>query len=570
MGKGSFGDLLWHACKACIAAEARDLSDGELLHRFLAHREETAFSLLVQRHGRMVLGVCLRVLGDEHNAEDAFQATFLVLAQRAGSIKRKGSVGAWLHTVARGIALRAKRRMAAQRQRERQAAAGARLGPLDEMAGRELRSTLDEEIARLPEKYRAPIVLCYLEGKSYERAAQELGWPNSTLARRLERGRELMRQQLVRRGIAVSVGALTTTLTEKALATAVGALLTIHTGKAATSLAAGKAAAVGSVSAGAMALAEEPMKASLGFKVKVALLVLTLGLAVGGAGLAGHGTWQEMTMAATLRQSPSPMVNQGGPVKINAPAPAAPPLPAQEPAVPAHYLIYPVTTALERELMPAGADLFVVVDTTDALQDGRIVAEGLHLEELRKDLVPLKKAETRLHITFDLRNSFPTLLGKPTDDLLRYAFIGFGRELGFAEVKATGNYYNVKTTWVEQNGKRVSPKAGTPQVDEPVMGDDAVKIYPVRTELSRYLTSDADCVVVFVAPIQKGSPVVSDKIRETTTKAIAELKLGKERKIFFAAQRGAGIFGEELNRVLDEFRQFSVQLGFGTSSITRI
>jgi Sigma-70, region 4 len=140
----------------------------------------------------------------------------------------------------------------------------AREEPLDEKTWQKLRSVLDEEICRLPEKYRAPIILCHLESKSQDRAARELGWPKSSLANRLGRGRELLREQLVRRGLTLSVGALGTALCEKAGGAPVPALLMINTVKAAMSIAAGKAVAAGLVSARALLLAEEAMRGMVG------------------------------------------------------------------------------------------------------------------------------------------------------------------------------------------------------------------------------------------------------------------------------------------------------------------
>src|SRR5262249_26989691 len=145
-----------------------DLTDGDLLERFLTRREEAAFALLVQRHGPMVLGVCRRVLHDRHTAEDAFQATFLILVRRATSIRKHESVGSWLHGVARRVAVKARAQAAARCRRERRATDMPRAQPLDDLTWQELRGVLDEEIGRLPEKYRAALVHCALEGQSYD------------------------------------------------------------------------------------------------------------------------------------------------------------------------------------------------------------------------------------------------------------------------------------------------------------------------------------------------------------------------------------------------------------------
>src|SRR5262249_8232700 len=168
---------------------APDVPDKMLLDRFVASRDENAFAALLQRHGPMVLGVCRRLLGKAHDAEDAFQAAFLVLARQAGRISRKESVGSWLYGVAYRVSLRARRTMS-QRQRH-EALHAADRGTVDPgpaaAADGELSLIVDEELHRLPERFRAPLVLCYLAGKSNEEAARELGCPPGTLFSRLAR-----------------------------------------------------------------------------------------------------------------------------------------------------------------------------------------------------------------------------------------------------------------------------------------------------------------------------------------------------------------------------------------------
>ncbi len=284
MALATLGNLLRYLRTACEARPGRDLSDGELLERFAAHRDEAAFALLVQRHGPMVQAVCRRVLHDAHGAEDCFQATFLVLVRRAASIREKGCVASWLYAVALHVASRARAQAAARRQRERRAANMPRAEVLDELTWRELCSVLDEEVGRLPEKYRAPLVLCYFEGKSYEQAARELGWPKSSLAQRLTRGRKLLHGALVRRGVALSAGALVVTLGERTAGAPVSARLTLNTVQAAAGVLAGKAAPAACVSREALALAEQALKAvpaahsGLGVLVLAACLTLAGGL----------------------------------------------------------------------------------------------------------------------------------------------------------------------------------------------------------------------------------------------------------------------------------------------------
>jgi RNA polymerase sigma-70 factor (ECF subfamily) len=195
------------------------VSDATLLERFITRHEEAAFAALVQRHGPLVLGVCRRVLRNPHDAEDVFQATFLVLARKAVSIPWQTSVGKWLCVVAQRLALNVRAGTLRRQARERSLAlhGGDQLlaeehhpqaDPLAEIARRELRRVLDDELHHLPEKYRAPLVLCYLEGKTNEEAARELGWPTGSMSRRLERARALLRLRLIRRGLCLGTALL--------------------------------------------------------------------------------------------------------------------------------------------------------------------------------------------------------------------------------------------------------------------------------------------------------------------------------------------------------------------------
>jgi RNA polymerase sigma factor (sigma-70 family) len=218
-------------------------ADEELLQRFLARRDETAFEALVRRHGPMVLGVCRRILRDPHDAEDAFQATFLVLVRKAASLGRRDLLGPWLHAVARRTACKASTQRASRRAREVPAtldAAAAECPP--ESVWEELRPILDEEVGRLPEKYRVPFVLHHLHGNSYDEVAARTGRPKGTVATWLARARELLRERLQGRGVTLSAAGLALLLAEKALAAVPGPLVT-NTVKAATSFAAGPAAA---------------------------------------------------------------------------------------------------------------------------------------------------------------------------------------------------------------------------------------------------------------------------------------------------------------------------------------
>ena len=178
---------------------ASGLEDGRLIERFVASGDASAFEAIVGRHGPMVWGVCRRSLADSHEAEDAFQATFLILARRAGAIRDPGRLGGWLHGVARKVAVRARRDASRRPSLESQDPAGPEAG--DDLERRERAELLHGEIGRLPDRYRDPIVLCHLEGCTHEEAAERLGWPVGTVRGNLSRGREKLRDGLSRRGL---------------------------------------------------------------------------------------------------------------------------------------------------------------------------------------------------------------------------------------------------------------------------------------------------------------------------------------------------------------------------------
>jgi polysaccharide export outer membrane protein len=178
---------------------AQKTSDGQLLMRFADRNDAEAFKTLVQRHRRRVLSVCRRLLRDAHHAEDACQATFLVLLRRARSIAQPELLANWLHGVARRVAGKARVRAARQRLHEKNRAPACTPDPLADVHRRDLRSLLATEMQRLPEKYRAPLALCYLDGNTNVEAARQLRCPSGSLSYRLARGREMLRQRLIQR-----------------------------------------------------------------------------------------------------------------------------------------------------------------------------------------------------------------------------------------------------------------------------------------------------------------------------------------------------------------------------------
>jgi len=264
--------------------------DEALLERYVRQRDDAAFELLMWRHAAMVLRVCQDTLQDPFEAEDAFQATFLVLARKAGSISRRESIAGWLYRVALRIALKARkknsRRNAHEQAGTQDLAEQVSSKPVDEAMPHEWRPVLHEEIARLPAKYRTPMVLCYLEGRTHEQAALELGWAKGTVAGRLARARDLLRRRLTRRGLVLSGGLALTSLASTASA-AIPAALTQNTCKAALAFAAGKTTGL---SPHVMLLAKGAVHTMLLTKIKfVAISLVTLAVVGGGTGAVIYG-----------------------------------------------------------------------------------------------------------------------------------------------------------------------------------------------------------------------------------------------------------------------------------------
>ncbi len=186
-----------------LAKSSARCTDRQLLEAFAAQGDESAFAELVRRHGPLVLGVCRRVLGNVQDAEDAFQAAFLVLARKAATLRPRDSINNWLHGVAFRIALKARSQAWRRRQKEK-AAVAQKSATSPQEAWNELRAALDEELERLPAKYRTVLLLCCLQGKSRDEAAEELGWSAGSVKGCLERGREMLHKRLTKRGLTLA------------------------------------------------------------------------------------------------------------------------------------------------------------------------------------------------------------------------------------------------------------------------------------------------------------------------------------------------------------------------------
>jgi RNA polymerase sigma factor (sigma-70 family) len=267
--------------------EGPEPTDAQLLGEFLRRSDRQALEVLVRRHAAMVWGVCRRKLSNAHDAEDAFQATFLVLLRRAASIRSRELLANWLYRVAHTTVCKAGQVTAKRAAREKPLAAlpePTAKAP-DDQLGPELHALLDEEVSRLPDRYRIAVVLCDLEGRSRPEVAQQLGLPDGTVASRLARGRALLAKRLARRGVGVSATSLAAVVAQQAASGAVPADLLASTIKITTAVAAGDLTAAGALSAQVSALAEGVLKTmrlaklkAAGFGFLLAALVLAGGL----------------------------------------------------------------------------------------------------------------------------------------------------------------------------------------------------------------------------------------------------------------------------------------------------
>jgi RNA polymerase sigma factor (sigma-70 family) len=303
MPEGQLGAVFRHIRRLIGTGTVVDLTDSQLLDRFSAARDEAAFAALLQRHGPLVLNCCRRVLGNAHDADDAFQATFLVLARKAGSIRQGELLANWLYGVAYRIASKVKCTASRRQAHERQVVDMPQLETASPAQWEELRPLLDQELSRLPAKYRMPIILRYLQGKTNEEAAREMGCPAGTLSWRLSRALDILRQRLARRGITLASGLLGTLVAENAASATMPAALATDTLQHSVRF------AVGQTASGAVivALAEGALNAMFLTKLKIAASVL-LTLTVLSAG-ASWFTWN--------------MLGQGSPTALAVPLPEA-------------------------------------------------------------------------------------------------------------------------------------------------------------------------------------------------------------------------------------------------------
>jgi RNA polymerase sigma factor (sigma-70 family) len=364
------GDNLSSLLRRTLCAGARDgVPDEELLGQFVAQRDEAAFAALLRRHGPLVWGVCQRLLAHRQDAEDAFQTTFLVLARKAAAVGRRQLLANWLFGVARRAALNVR---AGRSRRARQEQSRSDLPDVPapgEMPWDDGRAVLDEELARLPEKYRLPLLLCGLEGRTHAEAGQWLGWPTGTVAGRLSRGRALLRARLLRRGVAAPAAASAAALAPDTAPAAVPPpLVAASVHGAAALVTAGPSTAAGVSPAVAALLRGVLRKMFLSRLLTTTALIAALTTALGGAGL----LWQRAP-SATSAFAPAGVAP--GQFHLAAAAPSLAPPPAPKPAgKPALRLpADPKAVVFRMERAVEGAPGPRVVLTIHA--DGRVVTE---------------------------------------------------------------------------------------------------------------------------------------------------------------------------------------------------
>jgi RNA polymerase sigma factor (sigma-70 family) len=277
--------VIQHLRRAALLQEGSDPTDEQLLELFLARRDEVAFEALMRRHGPMVLGVCRRVLRNAHDAEDAFQATFLVFVRKAGSLRSRELLANWLYGVAHRTAMKARAMHAKRRTKESRAAARPHPEASTGSADEALLEQLDLELSRLPEKYRVPVVLCELEGRSRKEVAHLLGVPEGTLSWRLAQAKKMLAKRLSRHELAIPLGVLAVGLSPTLRASTLKAVLT-----------------AGAVPAKVLALTEGVMKAMFLTKLKITACAATLMLlaGVGVSGLTYRATAQSPQTKETL------------------------------------------------------------------------------------------------------------------------------------------------------------------------------------------------------------------------------------------------------------------------------
>jgi len=386
--------FIGHLRQSVLLQDEEDRTDGQLLDSFIDGKDESAFAALVYRHGPMVLSVCRRFARNHHDAEDAFQATFLVLARKASSVRPRQMVANWLHGVACRTAMKAKTLTAKRQLREQNVAEipEPEVTPPDQQL--DLSQFLDQELRSLPEIYRLPILLCDLEGKSIKDATRQLEWPQGTLAGRLVRGRKMLAKRLAQRGVMLSGGLLAEMLSEKTVSACVPAWLLESTFQAGRNLMAGQAMAVRMVSTHVSDLMEDVMMSMMLSKFKTAMAtVLILGMfAIGGGLLTNSSGAQEAKTEKPLAAEKSALQEKAPPPRKAADKPVPKRASSKSPLSPSYVVMSPDTLRVEINRLPSNtgdmsvtfSNCLVGPDGTISLGAlGRVHVAGNTLEKVR-------------------------------------------------------------------------------------------------------------------------------------------------------------------------------------------
>jgi TIGR03009 family protein len=382
--------LLQRVRRAFLLSPGCPVTDGRLLERFLLQREEAAFGTLVQRYGAMVLGVCRRVLGNVHDAEDAFQATFLVLLQKAHTLRQRETIGNYLHGVAYHIALKARAAGRKRRAKESQAIRCDQCPETDRDVMVDVRRLLDQELSRLPEKYRGPVVLCHLQGQSRQVVARLLGIPEGTLSSRLATARRMLAERLARQGVLPSAGLLAAALAPDPAAAAAAIPLGTTTVKAAVLVVTG--AAAGAIPDRVVTLMRGGLEAMRWYNGKTVLMIVLAGtIFAAGVSVA----WRRAPAAGAAEQAPSAVrgigrdsaeerdqpLDEPRPGKLEAPPPEDP----APPPDPAHDRLDAVLRRWEEQTKSLHSlRAHVTSTTTDKTYESTTVCTGT-FELLRPD-----------------------------------------------------------------------------------------------------------------------------------------------------------------------------------------
>ena len=484
-------------------------TDDELLKQFAAERDQGAFELLVWRYAGLVLRVSRAVLRDGQAAEDAAQATFLALARQAGSIQ-SGTIAGWIFRVARRVSARA-----ARQTRRLPVASDVELDQVPAREERErnadLEFILQEELARLPAKYQAPVLHCLFEGLSYDEAARRLQCPVGTVAGRLARAKGLLAARLARRGLTPAALA--------ACACAIPPSFASSTARAAVAFAGNHGSTIPETILG---LARPEVRAMQAIRViRVSSLFVTCGVLVVGLAIAA--------------EAPQPSEPQRA---KSAPLPSSPKPPA--PVFGKHFTIAPVTTDLQRRLLQGGArssTAIVILDGSALFKDPKTLdIEALDLAGIRKGLQPYRADKSGALVHFQVHYASGNDVDSTAQTLLECALEGLARISGFQRgptISFPSSTFHNGTFSLDTYVAALKETADT-DAKEPANGDDRVRAYRVRTPLSKVLTGSAAGIIDVRVPLD---PWKDDwmpaEVEKSASAAITALKLKQGSKLNF-------------------------------------